>query len=409
MVSESLVDILAIVSSDPDSAINSSRFLGTGLARSVQLFRSGGELLKVLSYDPSLGDGVVLIDSVVSDIAPLNLVDSIRAAEPGLDVIVALDSPDGAHVQRAMLAGARAAVHRNCSDADLETALRRVVAARPMLTAGSSRGLSTSRGSVVSVIGARGGAGRSTLSIALSLIAAHGGLNVALLDLDFQYGDLGLLGDVEPELTAAEMLEVLSVSDVGEHSRVGQEVSPGLVLYEGRPQPERADAAFARVGSAIAALTTIHELVIVNTGAYGALGHVALLDSTDHAVCVLDQSVAGVRSTRRLLGAIGDIGFGPSRTTVVVNRTNPRGGHASDIADALGLEHVWMVPDGGREIAMALDSGMTDAILDSQSAFTPAVSAVLDEVASRTGLAIHGMSSMRSALRHSQRKRGWWR
>lgn len=410
VVSAALVDVLAIVSSDPTPPLSSARLNGCGLARSVQLFRSGAELLKVLNFDPSLRGCIVLVDAVVEDIGPLNLVDAIRAVDPTVDTIVAMDHPDGGQVQRAMLAGARAAVQRDCSDSDLEVAMRRVVAARPMKASAPTLGVVGRSGSIVAVIGARGGAGKSTLATTLAYLAARGGVATALVDLDFQFGDLGLLAHDNPAHTLPDMLAGLGATFTASmddrRTAYGLSLGENLTLYSGEPELGRAEAAFAQVGAGLRGLSQEHELLVVNTGAYWTLGHASLLDSADHVVCVTDQSVAGVRATRRLLATIGGVGIGPSRFSVVVNRTTPQGAHAHDLANALGIERVWMVPDGGREIAVALDSGSVEALIDSHSAYTPAVGAVLDDIAGRTGIAVHGMASMRSALRRPDRRWG---
>ena len=387
--------------------LSTARLIGCGVARSVQLFRTGSELLKVLDFDPALRGGIVLIDAVVSDIAPLNLVDAIRATGTEVDTIVAMDHPDSAQVQRAMLAGARAAVHRNCSDADLEIAMRRVVAARPMKSAASVTSTAEGTGAIVAVVGARGGAGKSTLAATLSYLAARGGVGTALVDMDFQFGDLGLLSPGPSERTMLEVLDALVSAVRGSCRSLGVSLTDNLTLYGGEAEPGRAEASFSRVAPALKALAREHDLLVVNTGSYWTLGHATLLDVADHVVCVTDQSVAGIRATRRLIGMMGDAGVGPSRFTVVVNRTTPQGAHAHDLADALGIERVWMVPEGGREIAVALDAGSVEALIDSRSAYTPAVGAVLDDIAGRTGIAVHGMASMRSALRRPERRWGW--
>lgn len=405
VVSEARIEIVAIVSSDPQVRLGSQSFMSTSIAKSVQLYRTGSELLRMLALDPRFAEAVVVVDSRIDDLAPLNLVDAIRSSGLGIDVVVALDSDSPELVQRAMLAGARAAVRRECSDDDLELAVRRVVAARPAQpgVAPQRAPVLSERGAVVAVVGARGGAGRSTLSSLLASMSARAGIDTGLVDFDLQFGDLSLLFGASSDSSLYLAAEEMARGEVPEG--FGRSILENLTLYTPDPAPEKSELLTGKVHAAIGALAERHRLLVVSTGAFWTLLHAELLESSDQVVCVLDQTVPGVKATSLLSELLDRAGMASARRLFVVNKARPSGVNPKEIARALGIDRVWVVPDGGPEVALAMDAGGVDLVSDMRSGVVPAVATVLDEIASRTALPMRNVETVRKQMKRP----GLWR
>lgn len=405
MASGKQVEIVAVVSSDSGLGLGSRELMTSNIARSVQLYRTGSELLDVIGLDPRFRGAVVVVDSKVDDIAPFNLVDALRTSGLGIDVVVALANDNADLVSRAMLAGARAAVRRECSDIDLELAIERVVAARPDLAthAAGTTSASAARGLVVAFVGARGGAGRSTLASLLASLAARGGIDTGLLDLDLQFGDLSLLFGSSSDASLYELTDC--ADDISIPEGFGRTVLENLTLYTPTPAPEAVELLAGRVGSAVAALAGRHKLLVVSTGAFWTLLHAELLESSDQVVCVLDHTVPGVRATAVLSQRLERLGVPRTRLLYVVNKVRSVGVNPKEVARALDVERVWTIPDGGPDVSLALDAGGVDLVADMKTPVTPAVSAVLDEVAMRESLPMRSVQTVRQHMGHRWGKR----
>lgn len=406
MASKRQVEIVAIVSSDPYTRLGSGELMSSAVARSVQRYRSGAEVLRMVDLDPRFAGAVVVVDNRVDDIAPLNLVDALRSSAHDLDVIVALDGDSPELVKRAMLAGARAAVRRECSDADLELAIQRVIAARPSRTSGrlDGAGLHASRGAVISFVGARGGAGRSTLASLVAALAARGGVDTGLLDFDIQFGDLSLLFGAASDTSLYSVVGQIDSGGVPEG--FGRTLLENMTLYTPTPAPEKAELLSGKVHAAISALAGRHQMLVVSTGAFWTLLHSELLESSDQIVCVLDQTVPGVRATVTLSEHFDRLGLASARRLYVVNRVRPTGVNPKEISRALGIDRVWPVPDGGQDVALALDAGGVDLVADMKTSVIPAIASVLDEIAMRSAVPLRSADTMRKDMRrpHSWRR-----
>lgn len=386
MVSEHSLDICAIVSSDPYSQLGAREFMASSVARSIQRYRSGGELLRSVELDPRFSGAVVIVDSVVDDIAPLNLADALRAHHAGIDVVVVLSNDDADLVHRAMLAGARAAVRRDCSDSDLELAVRRVVSARPSTVGplGASSVVSRPTGAVVAVVGARGGAGRSTLASLLAAMAARSGEDVGLLDFDLQFGDLSFMFGSSSDPSLYGVVGELDGGIVPEG--FGRTLLDGLTLYTAEPSPDKVELLHGKVQSAITTLASRHKILIVSTGAFWTLLHAELLQAADQIVCVLDQSVSGIRATVSLAQTFHRLGVPASKRLFVVNRARATGVSPKEVARTLGVDRVWVIPDGGADVALASDAGGIDLVAQMKTAVVPAAGELLLEIGVRTSL-----------------------
>ena len=92
------------------------------------------------------------------------------------------------------------------------------------------------RGTVLTVFGAKGGIGKTTIATNLAASVAQAGLNVIVMDMDTQYGDVaGLLG-VEPRYTVVDLALRAAQLDqrtlrraLVQHERTRRGVDPQIV------------------------------------------------------------------------------------------------------------------------------------------------------------------------------------
>ncbi|MCL2333129.1 MAG: hypothetical protein FWC54_06595 [Actinomycetia bacterium] len=409
-----MLDTLAVVSSNPLCPLDLSRTAQDRLARVVQTFSTGEECLKALAYREQGNSCVVLVDGTLSDLSPLNLIDALRREHPGVSCVLMTDDPGPELVSRAMLAGARATLPVAATEAELAPVLRRFAHVTQTGAAGrdvgTGAGEAARQGAVVVVLSARGGAGKSTLSVLLALLAGQADLDVALVDFDAQFGDLSFLFGGIHEHSLVDLAGALAQGGQGCRC-FSESVGEGVALYGAAPAPEQVDALVGQARLLLRALAREHELVIVNTGAFQALLHAELLDVADTALCVLDQTLVGVRATLRLRELCLRLGIPPARLRPVVNRAHASGGYHPTVAEVsalLGEATLRSLDDGGLKVSQSLDSGAFATLLQAgRGALAARLALILDDIALATGLDLSSLPHMRSALRRETK--GRWR
>jgi MinD superfamily P-loop ATPase len=341
-----------------------------------------------------------------------------------------------------MLAGAKATLSRRASAAELRQTLERVIEVSTacglaQLGGGTSNvatGASSARydlrdyghkGVIVPFVGARGGAGRSTLSSSLAYLAAEAHIDTALIDFDLQFGDLNFLFAATSNMAGQQRAslhtsrqdegspredddlltflqeaseEHVSSRVAGSLRRFGRQLVPNLRLYAPRAAAEKVERLTHLLPAALENLRSEHELLLVNTGAYWTLFHAELLEQSDLAICVLDQTIVGVRATTELREICRRLGIPSARLLFVMNRAHSLGLHPSEAAEVLLTDKVYCVHDAGTELATLFDSGDFTHLLE-QASFMAELYEILDEIAVRSDLCIHDALSLRFALR----------
>lgn len=200
------------------------------------------------------------------------------------------------------------------------------------------RGRVAARGGVVAVVGARGGAGASTLA---ALVAARSSRRTAtvLVDLDEAAGGIDVLVGLEEEPGARWPDLALARGEVDGHDVVALlprwERVAVLSADRTRPGPVDPDAA----ADVVAAMALVSGLVVVDVGRAAALAGHRVLGLCSRVALVASRdlrSVAGALTLREAMGA-ADVGL-------VVRGPAPGGLGADEVAEATGLPLVWSGP-----------------------------------------------------------------
>jgi len=226
---------------------------------------------------------------------------------------------------------------------------------------GRTSGAEMQSGRVISIIGARGGVGTSTIATNLATSVRQGRQNesVALVDLDLHGGDLGLFLD----LHASQGLKHLS-KDI---SRLDETIvrsslakhSSGLHLlvsgYEGFDEVEPTTGSTMRV---FGLLRSMHRHVFVDCGHVLEPAVKEALDCSDQILIVTTLSLPTIRRTKRLLEALGAAQYPAGKVLVIVNRyTNDQKELLNQTEDMLGLRVAGLIPNDYPTASEALDHG----------------------------------------------------
>ena len=133
----------------------------------------------------------------------------LRDALPQVGVIACSARADSATLRRIIQSGARDLLPLPLVDEDLRAALDAHL--NDPLNAGDNG--AGSPGTVLTVIGAKGGVGKTTIATNLAAAIAHDTeRSVLLVDLDTRFGDLAVLLDLEPRYS---VVDLALVADAG--------------------------------------------------------------------------------------------------------------------------------------------------------------------------------------------------
>ena len=259
-------------------------------------------------------------NTLIVDITGIDLpVSQIRAleevCEPGV-VVIAIGARNEIGLYRDLLQAGVSEYVVKPLNAQL---LSRALSAGPR--AGATTPIHLKLGTMVAVIGARGGVGATTLAVNLAWhLASRQSRRVALVDLDLQNGDCALALNIKPTPGLREALVNPARIDNTLLERVMTPVESRLFVLSSE-EPLRDDLQFTpeAVEILVTALRDQFHYVILDVPRTPSPPYQRALDLADFRIIVCDQTLRSVRDTVRLRSALGEVD-GRHRNLLVVNR-----------------------------------------------------------------------------------------
>jgi pilus assembly protein CpaE len=245
----------------------------------------------------------------------MDLVESITQNHPNCGVIVMSSKTDGQLILRAMRSGAREFLNSPIQIEELVGALDRVAAS-------GGGGQRSKSGSIISVAGASGGVGTTSIAVNLAVaLAQNPDRNVALLDLDLALGDADVFLDMIPDYTLLDVSQNISRLDLALLRKSLTKHETGVYLLP-RPVQIEDNASitvedFKRVLGLLKA--SFSHLVIDLSKSYNGLD-VAAIEASDEILLLTQLDLPCLRNVVRLLTSLESYEGVTDKVKVVVNR-----------------------------------------------------------------------------------------
>lgn len=269
----------------------------------------------------------------------------LLTTSPDLEVFLTASRTDPQVLLEAFRLGVKEFLSQPLTRQEVEPALARF----EERFSGRTAGANAEAGTVVSVIGARGGVGTSTVAtnLAISVQQARPRESVALVDLDVHGGDLGLFLDLRATQGLKHLSEDVSRLDETIIRSTMLRHASGLYLlasgYEGFEETEPRPGSAMRV---IGLLRSLHRHVVVDCGHVLEPAVKEAWESSDQIVVVTTLSLPVIRRTRRLLEALKVAHFQGNKIAVVVNRYgNDQKDLLVETEHMLGVQAAGLIPN----------------------------------------------------------------
>lgn len=247
-------------------------------------------------------------------------------------------------------------------------------------------------GHVVSICGAQGGAGATSIAINLALqLAETTKAKVALLDLHLQNGETAVMLGVRPGPGLRIALENPMRADTLFIERAAIEINDRVSLISADEELDaRLDITEAGVRHVLGLLRQRFNYIVVDIPVPFPSSIHPVLTLSRHVLVLLEAEVTGLRNARALRNAVNNIA-GKDRVFTLLNRANRPGGlPRAMVAEALGAEPDMVIPDLGKRMTESVNLGI------------PAIKHV-------SGLRRHLAPIVREITGVGAERRKWWK
>lgn len=309
-------------------------------------------LLEMLRSDADVVVGIELLGNVD---AGLSVAREVQAEFPAVPVLVASADPNVDIIRAAFRAGVSDVVSLPIDAAELQKALIKTMTRRPA-SAGSE---SSSPGQVITILGARGGLGVTTLAVNLAVqLGKQLQGNVALADLDLQRGDCAAFLNLTPSQSIATLAASgNAIDDLILFSTLIRHNS-GLSLLAAPQHIEEADEVDA--GSAEVVITRMKQrfrFTIVDTARMLTATTAAVLAHSDRVLLMSDLSLPSVRALHRLCGVLRGLSVERDALELVLVAGEHDMVPVADASRAVGKPAIITIPRDSAAAAGAMNAG----------------------------------------------------
>jgi pilus assembly protein CpaE len=305
-------------------------------------------------------------------------------------VVVLAPSGDPQIMRLSMQAGARDFYTRPVDYQDLIPALQQMELHSAVGQPGTS-GLTVT-------INAKGGSGASLLAANLAhVMAIDSGLRVALVDLDIQFGNLGLYLDLYPERGLLEALEAVDDMDGVALQAYMEEHSSGVDVMACTHNPTHValpgEVNVTRLNRLLDILLDTHDQVILDLPRQIDLLTTTVLERANHVVLCMQQSLAHVQDACRLRNILRDeLGVTDRQLILAVNRYDVRNAVTlSDISKNLEGPTPIVIPNDFKRVGENVNLGIPLYEQARKAPITRAIKNLAQEVRGHQPVAKRGL------------------
>jgi pilus assembly protein CpaE len=255
-------------------------------------------------------------------------------------------------------------------------------------------------GSLVCVLGPKGGIGKTVTSTNLGVALADAGHRTVVVDLDLQFGDAGLALGLQPERTIYDLATSGGGLDAEKVHGYLAEHDSGLRVLLAPVRPDQAQSISVEfLKDLYATLTMAFDFVVVDTPPGFSPEVIATIDASS-SICMIGMLDApSLKNTKIGLETLGLMGYPLDRVRVVLNRADTSVGisHA-DVVAILGRAPDVLIPSQ-RDVVRWLNAGEPIVLASRRSEPAKAFRALADLAAADRAPAETSIGRRRRLLR----------
>ncbi len=365
-----------IVDDIPETRDHLSKLLGFEADIEVVGVAASGR--EAIDTARSVKPDVVLMDINMPDMDGITATEQMAAEVPTAAVVMMSVQGEADYLRRSMLAGAREFLVKPFSSDELTLSIRHVytrereklsrMAVQPVTGAPAAAPAAHSAredqepGRVVAVFGPKGGVGRTTLAVNLAVAAATElGQRTCLVDASFQFGDVGVLLNLNPKnKSIADVIPELESGELESLDTFVINHSSGIRVLLAPPSPEMAEL-ITPVGAKamIEGLRLENDLVVVDCMASFNDTTLAILDQADVVLTMLSLEITSIKNIRLFLEVAEQLGYPSDKIRLVLNRADSSLGiRVADVEHSIGRRVDHTIVSDGRSVVYALNRGV---------------------------------------------------
>lgn len=230
---------------------------------------------------------------------------------------------------------------------------------------------------VITVFGAKGGLGKTTIASNLAVKLAENGKKVALIDLDLQFGDIHIFMDIVPKDTISELFQEAFSANIDSVRSYMTVHSSGVHILCSPKSPEYAETISSeRVQSLLSLLRSYYDYVIIDTPPSFDEINITAIESSSTILFVTGLDISILKNSKLSLALLNSLQQ-TDKIRLIVNRAVDMSSiTVNDVHTILGYPIWAKLPSDYKVAVTALNRGIPFVISEPGSKLSLAISSV---------------------------------
>jgi pilus assembly protein CpaE len=235
---------------------------------------------------------------------------------------------------------------------------------------------------VVTVFGTKGGIGKTTIAVNLASALVKKGKKVAIIDLDLQFGDVGVFLDIDAKDSIAELI-IENNPDMDKIKSYMHLHSSGISVLAAPKSPEYADTITAsHIERIISTIRPYYDFIIVDTAPIFNDNTLTALELSNLVLFILTLDISTLRNAKISMGILDSLQH-KAKTKIVSNRE---------------VENIITIKDAERIIDAPVCCRIPSDWKTATTALNKGVPFVLETPNSKISTAIYNLAAMISKM-----------
>jgi len=315
---------------------------------------------------------IVLTDVNMPVMDGIALTETLASELPASPVIIMSVQGERDYLRRAMQAGAREFLIKPFSHDELVAAIRRVyqleqkkgtflAKAAPVQPETPVAPRSSAPGEVILVFSGKGGVGKTLIATNLAVgLAEQTGGRIALIDLDLQFGDVGVMLNLDHSRSITELVDGSSGIDEESLREVLANGPAGVKVLLAPISPELADLVTAEhIRALMAELRRTFDFVVVDSSSHLTEFNLEVIELSQRVLVITALTIPAIKDAKLTLKVLESLSVDAETTMLVVNRVD---GYADfnqeSIEQSLRTAVTVQIPHDPRVIGDAITRGL---------------------------------------------------
>ena len=345
----------------------------------IEVIGAAGSGEEAVELTGKLQPDILLMDINMPGMDGIATTERVSATFPTTSIIMMSVQGEADYLRRSMLAGAREFLVKPFSSDELTASIRQVhirekqKRGRMMVPAPGAVAPGdpdNKDGKIVTLFAPKGGVGRTTLAVNLAVaLAGEQRQTVTLMDGSFQFGDVGVLLNLNPKNKS--IIDVVADPSAMDEDLVDTTLinhSTGIKVLLAPPSPEMAELITVdQIRRMTSRLRATNDFTVVDLWPHFNDVSLALLDMSDVILTVLTLEITNIKNIRLFLEVAEQLGYG-DRLKLVLNRADSAFGiRVADVENSVGRKIDHQVVSDGRTVVYALNRGVPFVWSNSQA------------------------------------------